>query len=62
MIRWQDNWRRRLWKAEYWTKAPLKQFILKRDAEEGRILSNPSVKTVDKVEHNNPGLILQLPE
>ena len=50
------------WKAEYWTKAPPKQFVLKRDGKEGRLLWNPKVKTVDKVEHNHPDLILQLPE
>jgi hypothetical protein len=39
---------------------PSKQFYLKRDGKEGRLLWNPKVKTVDKVEHNH--LILQLQE
>jgi hypothetical protein len=50
------------WKAEYWTKPPPKQFVLKRDGKEGRLLWNPKVKTVDKVAHNQPDLILQLPD
>jgi hypothetical protein len=50
------------WKVEYWTRAPPKQFVLNRDGKEGRLLWNPKVKTVDKVEHNHPDLILQLPE
>jgi hypothetical protein len=62
MIRLQDKWRRREWKAEYWTKSEPKQFVLKRDGKEGRLLWNPKVKTVDKVEHNHPDLILQLPD
>ena len=47
------------WKVEYWTRAPPKQFVLKRDGKEGRLLWNPKVKTVDKVDHNHPYLILQ---
>lgn len=50
------------WKHEYWRGAPPKQFVLKRDGKEGRLQWNPKVKTVDKVEHDRPDLILQLPE
>jgi hypothetical protein len=43
-------------------KTPPNQFVLKRNGKEGRLLSNPKVTTVEKVEHNHPDLILQLPE
>ena len=62
LIRWNDKWRRRSWKAEYCTRAPSKQFVLKRNGKEGRLLWNPKVNTVNKVEHNHPDLILRLPE
>jgi hypothetical protein len=58
-MRWQDKWRRRSWKVEYWTRA--RQFVLKRDGKEGKLLWNPKVKTVNKVEHNQPDRILQGP-
>jgi hypothetical protein len=44
---------------EYWTRMPPKQFSVKRDSQERRIMWNPNVKTVDKVDHNHADLILQ---
>jgi hypothetical protein len=50
-----DKWRRRS------CKAPSKQFVFKRDGKKGRLLWNPKVKTVNKVEHNQLDLILHGP-
>jgi hypothetical protein len=50
------------WKYEYW-KTPLpKTFPLKRDGKEGVLFWDPKVRTVNKMEHNHPDMIIQLPE
>ena len=50
------------WKYEYWTTPLPKTFPLARDGKEGTLLWDPRVRTVDKIEHNHPDLIIRLPE
>jgi hypothetical protein len=50
------------WKREYWTTPLPKTFRLIRDGKEGVLFWDPKVRTVHKMEHNHPDMIIQLPE
>ena len=50
------------WKYEYWTKPLPKTFPLTRDGKEGVLQWDPQVRTVNKMEHNRPDMIIKLPE
>ena len=50
------------WKYEYWTTPLPKSFTLVRDGKRGELLWDPKVKTVNKMEHNHPDMILRLPD
>ena len=50
------------WKYEYWTTPLPKSFTLTREGKKGELLWDPKVKTVNKMEHNHPDMVLRLPE
>ena len=50
------------WKREYWTDKMPSEFKLTRNGKEGRLRWDPKVRTTEKLEHNHPDLIVELPE
>ena len=50
------------WKYEYWTTSLPKSISLTGDGKESELLWDPKVKTLKKMEHNHPDMILKLPE
>ena len=50
------------WKHEWWRNPLPKSFPVTRDGKKGVLLWSPQVPTVDRLEHNNPDLIVKRPE
>jgi len=50
------------WKYEWWTTPLAKSFPLTREGKQGELQWDPKVKTVNKLEHNHPDLVVKMPE
>jgi hypothetical protein len=50
------------WKYEWWTTPLAKSFPLTREGKQGELLWDPKVKTVNKLEHNHPDIVVKMPE